>query len=194
MAQLFKRPTSAQVIISQFVSLSPTLGSVLPALDSLSPSLSAPPPFMLSVFQKWINVKKKKSDLRSLIQVLTYTPPHFQRVSLAPLKVCVSLCCRFKLPLRYTTCYHVDPKSNLIKLPNFNVCLMNKNSNRDSDLFRKVWNFLLIRVYGYVSGYISNHTERTGYRTICVEELWCLKNMNEWKEDFRSQKIYLYMR
>ena len=44
-AQLVKWPTSAQVMISQFVSSSPTPGSVLtaqslePALDSVSPSL-----------------------------------------------------------------------------------------------------------------------------------------------------------
>ena len=43
MAQLVKCPTSAQVMISQFVSSSPALGSVLtaqslePALDSVSP-------------------------------------------------------------------------------------------------------------------------------------------------------------
>ena len=42
------RPTSAQVMISQFVGSSPTLGSVLasqslePASDSVSPSFSAP--------------------------------------------------------------------------------------------------------------------------------------------------------
>ena len=47
-AQLVRCPTSAQVMISQFVSSSPTLGSVLtaqslePASDSLSPSLSLP--------------------------------------------------------------------------------------------------------------------------------------------------------
>ena len=45
-AQSVKRPTSAQVMISQFVGLSPLSGSVLtayslkPALDSVSPSLS----------------------------------------------------------------------------------------------------------------------------------------------------------
>ena len=49
MAQLVERPTSAQVIISWFVSLSPTSGSALaaqslePALDAVSPDLSAPP-------------------------------------------------------------------------------------------------------------------------------------------------------
>ena len=49
MAQSVERPASAQVMISQFVSLSPKLGSVLtarrlePASDSVSPSLSAPP-------------------------------------------------------------------------------------------------------------------------------------------------------
>ena len=49
-AQSVKRPASAQVMISRLVSSSPASGSVLtalspePALDSVSPSLSAPPP------------------------------------------------------------------------------------------------------------------------------------------------------
>ena len=53
MAQSVKRPTLAQVTISQFVGSSPVSGSVLtvqslePVLDSVSPSLSAPPPLML---------------------------------------------------------------------------------------------------------------------------------------------------
>ena len=48
-AQSVKQLTSAQVMISWFVSSSPALGSVLtaqtlePALDSVSPSLSVPP-------------------------------------------------------------------------------------------------------------------------------------------------------
>ena len=52
-AQSVKRPTSAQVTISRSVSSSPASGSGLmaqslePASDSVSPSLSAPPPFML---------------------------------------------------------------------------------------------------------------------------------------------------
>ena len=52
-AQLVKHLTLAQVLISRFMSSSPTLGSVLtaqslePASDSVSPSLSAPPPLML---------------------------------------------------------------------------------------------------------------------------------------------------
>ena len=52
-AQLVKCPTLAQVIISQFKGLSPTLGSVLtvPSLesasDSVSPSVSALPLLML---------------------------------------------------------------------------------------------------------------------------------------------------
>ena len=52
-AQSVKHPTSAQVMISRFVSSSPTLGSVLtarspePASDSGSPSLSVPPLLML---------------------------------------------------------------------------------------------------------------------------------------------------
>ena len=52
-AQSVERPTSAQVTISHSVSSSPTSGygpmaqSLEPASDSVSPSLSAPPPFML---------------------------------------------------------------------------------------------------------------------------------------------------
>ena len=48
-----KRPTSAQVMISQSVGSSPASGSVLtaqslkPASDPVSPSLSAPPPLSL---------------------------------------------------------------------------------------------------------------------------------------------------
>ena len=50
MAQLVKRLTLTQVTILQSVDSSPTLGSVLtaqrlePVSDSVSPSLSAPPP------------------------------------------------------------------------------------------------------------------------------------------------------
>ena len=53
MAQLVERPTSAQVMISRLVNLSPASRSVLtaqslePALDSGFPSLSAPPLLML---------------------------------------------------------------------------------------------------------------------------------------------------
>ena len=53
MAQSVERPTSAQVMISQSVSLSPASGSVLtvqslePASDPVSPSLSAPPLLVL---------------------------------------------------------------------------------------------------------------------------------------------------
>ena len=52
-AQSVKWPTSAQVMISRSVSSSPASGSVLTARslelasDSVSPSLSDPPPFML---------------------------------------------------------------------------------------------------------------------------------------------------
>ena len=57
MAQSVKHLTLAQVMISQsqFVSSSPALGSVLtagslePASDSVSLSLSAPPPLVLSL-------------------------------------------------------------------------------------------------------------------------------------------------
>ena len=49
MAQSVERPTSAQVMISQFVGSGPTSGFVVtsqslePALESVSPSFSAPP-------------------------------------------------------------------------------------------------------------------------------------------------------
>ena len=52
-AQSVEHPTSAQVMILRFVSSSPTSGSVLMAQslelvsDSVSPSLSDPPPFVL---------------------------------------------------------------------------------------------------------------------------------------------------
>ena len=66
MAQLVRHLTSAQVMISEFVSSSPASGSVLtaqsldPALDSVSPSLSAPPMLTLarSLSLPKINIKK----------------------------------------------------------------------------------------------------------------------------------------
>ena len=70
MVQSVKRPTSAQVMISWFVSSSPASGSVLtaqslePALDSVSPSLSAPPllahAHSLSKVNKHLKKLKKK--------------------------------------------------------------------------------------------------------------------------------------
>ena len=54
-AQLVKRPASAQVMMSQFVGSSPMSGFVLttrslePASDSVSPSLSVPFPCLCSV-------------------------------------------------------------------------------------------------------------------------------------------------
>ena len=65
-AQLVERLTSAQVMISRFVSLSPVLGSVLtarslkPAEDSVSPSLSAHPLLGLCLSLKYRNKKNKK--------------------------------------------------------------------------------------------------------------------------------------
>ena len=60
-AQLVRRLTSAQVMILQFMSLSPASGSVLtaqslePALDSVFPPLSAPPLLTLCVSQSLNN-------------------------------------------------------------------------------------------------------------------------------------------
>ena len=58
MAQSVERPTSAQVMILQFVSSSPVLGSMLtaqglePASDSVSPSLCPFPAHALSLSLK----------------------------------------------------------------------------------------------------------------------------------------------
>ena len=75
-AQSVKRLTSAQVMNSQFVGLSPASGSVLtaqslePALDSVSPSLSAPPPLMLCLYQKMNKHLKKRVELYSETHML----------------------------------------------------------------------------------------------------------------------------
>ena len=72
-AQSVEHLTSAQIMISWSGSLSPAWGSVLtaqslePALDSVSPSLFAPPLLMLclSLSQKYIKtLKKKKKRIR----------------------------------------------------------------------------------------------------------------------------------
>ena len=66
-AQSVKHPMLAQVMISWFTSLSPVSGSVLtarslkPASDSVSPSLSAPPPLALCLSLSIINKHQKKS-------------------------------------------------------------------------------------------------------------------------------------
>ena len=60
-AQSVEPPTSAQVMISRFVGLSPASGSGLtaqslePASDSVSPSLSVPPLLVLSFCLSKIN-------------------------------------------------------------------------------------------------------------------------------------------
>ena len=65
---MLKRPTLAQVMISQLVSSSPASGSVLtarslePASDSVSPSPSPFPAHALSLSQKQINIKKRNKE------------------------------------------------------------------------------------------------------------------------------------
>ena len=68
-AQLVKRPTLAQVMISQFPSLSPALGSVLAArsldlLQILCLPLSLPPPHLHSVS---LSLKKKIINIKNYI-------------------------------------------------------------------------------------------------------------------------------
>ena len=67
-AQSVERPTSPRVMISQSVSSSPVLGSMLtaqslePASDSVSPSLSAPPLLTLSLsLSLSLSVKNKQT-------------------------------------------------------------------------------------------------------------------------------------
>ena len=65
-AQSVERLTLAQVTILQFMGSSPASSSVLtaqslePASDSVSPSLSAPPPLALCLSLSKINIKKYK--------------------------------------------------------------------------------------------------------------------------------------
>ena len=73
MVQSVKRLTSAQVVISWFVGLSPTSGSVLTpqslesASDSLSPSLSAPPLLTLLSFCLSVHLfLKNKQTLKKI--------------------------------------------------------------------------------------------------------------------------------
>ena len=76
MIQLVKHPTSAQVMISRFVSSSPASGSVLtarslePASDSVSPSLLAPPPLTLCLSKMNKCLKKNFFSNRIKINVL----------------------------------------------------------------------------------------------------------------------------
>ena len=75
-AQLVKWPTLAQVTILQFTGSSPSSGSVLtaqslePALDSVSPYSSGPPPLTLSLSNKHLKkiflMKIQKQKLISL--------------------------------------------------------------------------------------------------------------------------------
>ena len=64
MGRLVKRPTSAHVMIPRFMSSGLASGSALtaqslqPASDPVSPSLSAPLPFVLSLSLKNININK----------------------------------------------------------------------------------------------------------------------------------------
>ena len=63
MVQPAEHPTSAQVMISRFVSSSPASGSVLtaqglePASDFVSPSLYAPPPLVHTLSLSKINIE-----------------------------------------------------------------------------------------------------------------------------------------
>ena len=84
MAQSVKRPTSAQVMVSQLVSSSPASDSVLtaqslePASHSVSPSLSAPSLLMLCLSVSKINIKKKEKKRKSwLCLEITFLKHYF---------------------------------------------------------------------------------------------------------------------
>ena len=74
-AQLVKQPSSAQVMISQFMNSSPAWGSVLtaqspePASDSVFPPLSTPPLLTLCVSVSLNNRHTLKKNLKKLPRV-----------------------------------------------------------------------------------------------------------------------------
>ena len=76
MAQSVGRPTSAQVMISRSMSSSPVSGTVLSvqslelASDSVSPSLSAPPPLLLCLYQK--TNKRFKNFFKNVFLLCNY--------------------------------------------------------------------------------------------------------------------------
>ena len=82
MAQSVERLTSAQVVISRFVSLSPVLGSVLTAQslelasDSVSPALSAPSLFTLSLsvskMNKYLKIFYKNKEKKQQNNLLSH--------------------------------------------------------------------------------------------------------------------------
>ena len=75
-AQSVKGPTSTRVMISQYVSSSPMLGSMLtaqtlePASDSVPPSVSAPLLLVLSLSLSKINITKKLKKIKLVQQAL----------------------------------------------------------------------------------------------------------------------------
>ena len=77
MVQSVERPTSAWVMILQLASSSPSLDSVLtaqnlePALDSVSPSLSAPPPLVLCLSRINKCLKKLKIKMNGILPCVT---------------------------------------------------------------------------------------------------------------------------
>ena len=84
MALPVERPTLAQVMISQLMSSSPASDSVLtarslePALDSVSPSLSAPNPlaFCLRVSHKINELKKKRNQSLKTMLINVWESEH----------------------------------------------------------------------------------------------------------------------
>ena len=78
MAQLDKRPTSAQVMISRFVGSSPVSGSVLtaqslePASDSVSLSLFLCPSSAYILSLSKINIKKRKRKEKASSGLCSY--------------------------------------------------------------------------------------------------------------------------
>ena len=85
MAQLVQHPTSAQIMISQFVSSSPVSGSVLtaqslePASDSVSPSLSASSLLMLCLLSVLKINKTFKKFLKKILISLWKVLDHANR-------------------------------------------------------------------------------------------------------------------
>ena len=93
MAQSVKGLTSAQVMMSWFMGLSPESGSVLtaqslePVSDSVSPFFSAPPLLMLCL-SVCLSLKNKINIKKSQVQCYVVNTKHRSQVH----KVCVCMC------------------------------------------------------------------------------------------------------
>lgn len=124
-------------------------------------------------------------DLGSLIQVLlTYTIPHFQRLTLAFRNVCVSFCHRLTSEIHYMLLCWPQIKLNYQML---NMCLVEKISNQRFRLVQKTLIKLLPDNDILLYGYVSDPTEQVWLfmtKNYYILRIW----MNE-RKDLEVKKI-----